>query len=135
MKKLFLIANLLWMFSASSLFQTASADVPATNCRSGYTQQGWRLCMSGGRGPDNFLNASFYCQNEGGRLATEQDWYYRRWAGDKLQAPVGWWLGNTGTDDSVLFVNDSKFWNFEGNANKADSRYYTCVHDKKYSFD
>ena len=62
MKKLFLFANLVLVFSASSLFQSASADVPATACRYGYSQQGSRMCMSGGRGPDNFLNASFYCQ-------------------------------------------------------------------------
>jgi hypothetical protein len=126
--------------------QTVQAgDFPNTNpafgCRSGYSQQGTRLCMSGYQGPDTFANAELRCTDMLGRLSDINDWRYRRFRGDG--APVftpspGTWLGPRTADDRALFANgqsadqvgNTDSQNFDGESNVFTPRYFTCSHDR-----
>ena len=107
----------------------ASAGVPSSTCRPGYTQQGFRLCMSGARSAVQYDNAALYCQDEGARVADVIDWRYRIFRGDGLSAPVGFWFGPRTGDDHALFANSSNPGNPDGEASVFDSRGYACAHD------
>jgi hypothetical protein len=102
---------------------------PQGVCRAGYAQQGARLCMTGGRGPNTFANALVDCQDIFGRIANYGDWRYRRFRGDGVLAPVGWWLGPMTADNQALFVNAANEADFEGETSRFDSRPYACAHD------
>jgi hypothetical protein len=110
----------------------ALSAFPSGSCRSGYYQQGSRLCMTAARGPRTFPEAMFDCKVNFGRVADYSDWYYRYWRGDGIRAPYGWWLGPITADDRALYVNNpntTEQVNFEGEAPRNDSRYYACAHD------
>jgi hypothetical protein len=114
---------------AASAGVVASAGVPSSTCRPGYTQQGFRLCMSGARPAVQYDNAALYCQDEGARVADLIDWRYRIFRGDGLSAPVGFWFGPRTGDDRALFANSSNPGNPDGEASVFDSRGYACAHD------
>jgi hypothetical protein len=115
--------------AAQGVAVPASAGVPASTCRPGYTQQGFRLCMSGARPAAAHDNAALYCQDEGARIADVIDWRYRIFRGDGLSAPVGFWFGPRTGDDRALFANSSNPGNPDGEASVFDSRGYACAHD------
>jgi hypothetical protein len=86
--------------------------------------------MSGTRGPEQYDNAAIYCQDEGARVADLNDWRYRRFRGDGVSAPVGFWFGPRTGDDRALFANSSNIGNPDGEASVFDSRSYSCAHDR-----
>jgi hypothetical protein len=106
-----------------------SPGVAASTCRSGFTPQGFWLCMTGARGPDWYDNAAIYCQDAGGRVADANDWRYRIFRGDGVSAPVNWWFGPRTGDDRALFANSSNPGNPDGEASVFDLRNYACAHD------
>ena len=103
--------------------------IPSGSCRFGYGQQGSRLCMTGLRGPNSFANAMIDCMDLSGRVADYHDWRYRRFRGDGVAAPVGWWLGPITADNRALFVNLPNDADFDGETSRFDSRFYACAHD------
>jgi hypothetical protein len=107
-------------------FRTASGPKA---CRAGYTQQGTRLCVSGGRGPATFANAVLDCMDSGGRVANYQDWRYRTFRGDGSAAPVEWWLGPITTDNKALYVNQANVGDYDGETSRFNPRNYACAHD------
>ncbi len=107
----------------------AAPGVPVSTCPSGYPQQGFRLCMSGGRPAVQYDNAALYCQDEGARVADVIDWRYRIFRGDGLSAPVGFWFGPRTGDDHALYANSSNPGNPDGEASVFDSRGYVCARD------
>jgi hypothetical protein len=104
------------------------SGVPSSTCRAGFIQFGW-LCMTGGRGVEQYPNAVIYCQDVGARVADADDWRYRYYRGDRVPAPVGWWFGPRVDDDTALFSNQADPNNPDGEANVSDSRGYACAHD------
>jgi hypothetical protein len=104
-------------------------DVPSTTCRPGYAQQGFRLCMTGSRGPASFANAFLDCMDSGGRVANYHDWRYRIFRGDGVPGPVGWWLGPITADNTALYVNLPNVADFDGETSRFDLRNYACAHD------
>ena len=106
-----------------------SHGVPMTYCKAGFTQQGSRLCMTGYMGTTYNAYAQLYCMDLGARVADYHDWFYRRWRGDGIGAPVGWWLGGIIGDNTALFANSADWWDGDGNASRFDSRGYACAYD------
>jgi hypothetical protein len=104
-------------------------DVPSATCRPGYIQQGFRLCITGSRGPASFANAFLDCMDSGGRVANYHDWRYRIFRGDGLPGPVGWWLGPITADNTALYVNLPNVADFDGETSRFDLRNYACAHD------
>jgi len=103
--------------------------VPAGTCRSGYSQQGFWLCMTSSRGPASFANAMLDCRDSGGRVADYHDWRCRIFRGDGTRAPVGWWLGPITADNTALFVNQANVGDYDGETSRFDSRNYACAHN------
>jgi hypothetical protein len=102
---------------------------PDVVCRPGYFQQGSRLCMTDIRGPLQFPNAEIDCQDIKGRVSEHNDWRYRRFRGDGISAPVGFWLGHHTADNTALFVNLPNDGDFDGETSVFEFRFYTCSHD------
>ena len=69
------------------------------------------------------------CMDSGGRVADYHDWRYRTFRGDRLPAPVGWWLGGITDDNAALFVNGTNTGDFDGQGSRFDLRNYACAHD------
>jgi len=107
----------------------ASPGVPAPTCRPGFTQQGFRLCMTAARGAIQYDNAVILCQDIGGRVADVNDWRYRIFRGDGVSAPVNFWFGPRTGDDRALFANSSNVGNPDGEASVFDFRGFVCAHD------
>jgi peptidyl-Asp metalloendopeptidase len=122
--------------NARVLNETATAvaafrpiGTPASTCRSGYVQQGTRLCMTGSRGAASFANASLDCMDSGGRVANYHDWRYRIFRGDGTPGPTNTWLGPITADNKALFVNSFDVADFDGETSRFDLRNYACAHD------
>ena len=118
---------------------TAAAGFPTATCRSGFRQAGARLCISSTtQNAARYEVASYRCRAKRARVATYEDlmYLYVYTSLDATYSPNGKWIGNIVGDDRVLFGNrsitsnnHSNIWNFEGVADKGNSRTYWCAHD------
>lgn len=85
--------------------------------------------MTGAQAAASFANAERRCQDIMGRVADYADWRYRRFRGDGILAPVGWWLGPMTADNRALYVNQANDADFDGETNRFDIRQFACAHD------
>ena len=104
--------------------------IPAGTCRTGYVQQGPRLCMTGFQTATSFTNAQLRCMDIRGRVADYHDWRYRIFRGDGVSPPVGIWLGEITADNTALFVNQNVVSDFDGETSRFDTRSFVCAHDR-----
>jgi len=65
-----------------------------------------------------------------GRVADYHDWAYRETSGDHAHAPFGIWLGPLVGDNTALYANDPRAFDFEGEDTKFRERAFYCAHDR-----
>jgi hypothetical protein len=119
--------------------QIASSGFPTSSCRSGFRQAGARLCIStNAQNATRYDAAAYRCRAKRARVATYEDliYLYVYTSLDATYNPSGKWIGNMVGNDAVMYGdksitynNDPDIWNFEGVANKSNSRSYWCAHD------
>lgn len=121
--------------------EEADVGFPAVSCRSGYRQASSRLCISTNvHDARSFANASTFCRDRRGRVASYGDlrYLYVRTTLDSAYNPNGRWLGDWTGDDQVLCGNrsvtsnnDPDIGNFDGTCSRFDSRNFWCAHDRQ----
>ncbi|TQV87793.1 hypothetical protein [Aliikangiella coralliicola] len=113
---------------------------PGTSCRSGFRLAGARLCISTTtQNATRYDTAQARCRAKLSHVASYEDLFYLYLYSslDASYNPNGKWIGNMIDDDdafvgnrTISYNNDPDIWNFEGHANKSNSRAYWCAHDK-----
>lgn len=112
-------------------------------CRSGFTQRGLYLCVTGRYGPYpssvRFELAAETCRNARARLCTYNDFFYifNETSADASYNPYNTYIGNVVADDGVLcgnasvpYNNHPNIWNFEGNCGYSGANSFFCCYDR-----
>lgn len=125
--------------SISAAIPEKKLDLTATSCRSSFTQQQLRLCISNVMNSATYRTASATCSVIGARVCDFEDLYYiyQQTSNDANFNPNGKWLGQYTGDRvvhcgnrSITFNNDPDINDFDGTCNANGSRTYWCCHTR-----